>query len=93
MAFVEQVIRSVLLKEEGTYTLETPPVDLGPVNSVLGGVVTNEKHTVCVEMPSSITSMRLIEHGRSPATPVALISWGTYPRQKTLTGTEEGGDK
>ncbi|MBA4371029.1 MAG: uroporphyrinogen-III C-methyltransferase [Coriobacteriaceae bacterium] len=30
---------------------------------------------------------RLIEFGRSPATPVALVRWGTTPRQQTLTGT------
>lgn len=33
-----------------------------------------------------ITS-KLIQHGRSADTPIALISWGTYPHQKTLTGT------
>ena len=33
-----------------------------------------------------ITS-RLIEHGRSPETPVALVRWGTTPRQETLVGT------
>ncbi|SHK11737.1 uroporphyrinogen-III synthase [Desulforamulus aeronauticus DSM 10349] len=30
---------------------------------------------------------RLIEYGRSPQTPVALIRWGTRPEQRTLTGT------
>lgn len=30
---------------------------------------------------------KLIEHGRLPATPIALIQWGTYPTQKTLVGT------
>lgn len=30
---------------------------------------------------------RLIEHGRSPDTPVALITWGTFPGQQTITGT------
>ncbi len=30
---------------------------------------------------------RLIEHGRSPQTPVALVRWGTEPRQETVTGT------
>lgn len=29
----------------------------------------------------------LIKHGRPPATPVALIRWGTLPRQETLVGT------
>ena len=29
----------------------------------------------------------LMEHGRDPATPVALIRWGTTPDQESLTGT------
>ena len=29
----------------------------------------------------------LIEHGRSETTPVILIQWGTFGRQKTLEGT------
>lgn len=29
----------------------------------------------------------LIDHGRSPDTPVALIRWGTRPEQEVLTGT------
>jgi uroporphyrinogen III methyltransferase/synthase len=34
----------------------------------------------------SITQ-KLLEHGRSPATPVALIRRGTVPEQRTVTGT------
>ncbi len=30
---------------------------------------------------------RLIEHGRSPATPVALVRWATTPCQQVLVGT------
>ena len=30
---------------------------------------------------------RLIQHGRSPETPISLIHWGTTPQQKTLEGT------
>ena len=30
---------------------------------------------------------RLIDHGMTPDTPVALIRWGTTPRQTTITGT------
>ncbi len=30
---------------------------------------------------------RLMEHGRKATTPVALVRWGTTPRQETLTGT------
>ena len=32
---------------------------------------------------------RLLKAGMSPKTPVALIQWGTLPRQKTLVGTLE----
>ncbi|MGE5620331.1 MAG: uroporphyrinogen-III C-methyltransferase [Sphingomonadaceae bacterium] len=32
-------------------------------------------------------AQRLMEHGRAPDTPVALIRWGTWPRQETLVGT------
>ncbi|WP_449240274.1 uroporphyrinogen-III C-methyltransferase [Desulfoscipio gibsoniae] len=31
-------------------------------------------------------TQKLTEHGRDPATPVALIRWGTRPEQKTLVG-------
>ncbi len=30
---------------------------------------------------------RLIEHGRAASTPVAVIEWGTLPRQRTAAGT------
>ncbi|MEX2226593.1 MAG: uroporphyrinogen-III C-methyltransferase [Dehalococcoidia bacterium] len=30
---------------------------------------------------------RLVEHGRARSTPVAVVEWGTLPRQRTLTGT------
>jgi uroporphyrinogen III methyltransferase/synthase len=32
---------------------------------------------------------KLIEHGRSPATPVAVIRWGTKSNQQTVVGTLE----
>jgi uroporphyrinogen III methyltransferase/synthase len=32
-------------------------------------------------------TQRLIAHGKSPDTPVALIRWGTTPAQQTVTGT------
>ena len=35
----------------------------------------------------SAIATKLIEHGRNPSTPIALIQWGTYPIQKTLIGT------
>ncbi len=30
---------------------------------------------------------RLVQHGRSPETPISLVHWGTTPQQKTLAGT------
>jgi uroporphyrinogen III methyltransferase/synthase len=30
---------------------------------------------------------QLMEHGRPPTTPVAVVRWGTTPRQQTLVGT------
>lgn len=32
---------------------------------------------------------QLIEHGKDPKTPVAVIAWGTLPEQATVTGTLE----
>lgn len=32
---------------------------------------------------------RLIEHGKDPQTPVAVIEWGTTDKQRTITGTIE----
>jgi len=34
-----------------------------------------------------LIAKQLIRHGRSVYTPIALIRWGTTPRQQTLTGT------
>lgn len=34
-----------------------------------------------------VLSRKLIENGRSPDTPVAVVRWGTRPDQKTLVGT------
>ena len=33
------------------------------------------------------TVARLIEHGRAASTPVAVIEWGTLPRQRVVSGT------
>lgn len=30
---------------------------------------------------------KLVQFGKSPQTPVALITWGTLPKQRTITGT------
>jgi uroporphyrinogen III methyltransferase/synthase len=36
-----------------------------------------------------LIAQRLMENGRAPETPVALIAWGTYSHQKTILGTLE----
>jgi uroporphyrinogen III methyltransferase/synthase len=41
-----------------------------------------------VESLGEITA-RLIENGRNAQTPVAVVQWGTWPRQKVATGTLE----
>jgi len=33
-----------------------------------------------------LIAAKLMEHGKNPATPVALIMWGTRPEQRTLVG-------
>jgi len=33
------------------------------------------------------TADRLLEAGKSPTTPAALVTWGTFNRQRTITGT------
>ncbi len=33
------------------------------------------------------TARRLIRHGRAASTPCAVIEWGTFPQQRTVTGT------
>ncbi len=33
------------------------------------------------------TAERLVREGRSPSNPCAVIEWGTWPRQRTVTGT------
>lgn len=35
----------------------------------------------------SLICEKLMHHGRSPYTPVALVRWGTRPEQRTLVGT------
>lgn len=48
--------------------------------------------TVCFVMGVTnlpLISSRLIEHGRSPKTPVALVRWGTKPVQEVLVSTLE----
>ena len=44
---------------------------------------------VCLMGVSTLPAItgQLIRHGRSRATPCAVIEWGTLPRQRTVTGT------
>ncbi len=44
---------------------------------------------VCFMGVKNLTKIttKLMEHGKDPQTPVALVRWGTTSRQKTVTGT------
>ena len=44
---------------------------------------------VCLMGVSTLPGVmaQLIRHGRTPSTPCAVIEWGTFPRQRTVTGT------
>ncbi len=49
--------------------------DIGTVVFLMG--IKNLRENMC----------ELIGAGKDPSTPAAVITWGTYPKQKTLTGT------
>jgi uroporphyrin-III C-methyltransferase len=52
----------------------------------------NGVDTICVYMGVSQLStivMQLIQHGKPPQTPIALVQWGTLSDQRTVTGTLE----
>jgi uroporphyrin-III C-methyltransferase len=54
--------------------------------------LTKSVDTICVYMGVSHLSTiinQLIQHGKSPQTPIALIQWGTLSEQKTVVGTLE----
>ncbi|MBA4392418.1 MAG: uroporphyrinogen-III C-methyltransferase [Desulfobacca sp.] len=63
-------------------TKEGQPQDLGKKAAGVETLV----FLMGVKNLSSIVKS-LIDHGRDPETPAALIRWGTTPRQKTITGT------
>ncbi len=63
---------------------QTPSIDWDKIATGVGTLVFlmgvgNLEHIVS----------KLIEHGRSPQTPVALIRWGSTSRQQTVVGTLE----
>jgi uroporphyrinogen III methyltransferase/synthase len=65
-------------------TKETSDVDWEKLATAVG--------TICFFMGVKnlpIISEKLIANGRSPQTPVALVRWGTTPRQEVLVGTLE----
>lgn len=68
---------------------ETPEKD---VSSIDWAALAKGAGTICFYMGvrnlDTICS-RLMEHGRPPSTPVALVRWGTLPRQQTLVATLE----
>lgn len=63
-------------------TKETSDIDWAKLSTAVG--------TICFFMGVKNLpeiSARLIENGRPATTPVALVRWGTTPRQEVLTGT------
>lgn len=66
---------------------ETPEKD---VASIDWAGLARGSDTLCFYMGIRNLDMicsRLMDHGRAPATPVALIRWGTMPGQETLVAT------
>ncbi len=65
-------------------TKETSDINWEKLSTAVG--------TICFFMGVKnlpVISEKLIANGRSPQTPVALVRWGTTPRQQVLTGTLE----
>ncbi len=62
---------------------------LGSARSAGTGGVPAADTLVCLMGLSTLraTTAALLQHGRAPATPAAVISWGTDPRQRTVVGT------
>jgi uroporphyrinogen III methyltransferase / synthase len=73
-----------------TFTVVTAHEDPSKGGSTLNWAALAALDTVVflmgVERLDHLT-VRLMEHGRAPETPVAVVSWGTYPRQATVEGT------
>lgn len=59
-----------------------PPVDWEKISTGVGTVVIYMGIGNLKE-----NARKLMAHGRSPETPVALVRWGTTPEQETLIGT------
>lgn len=62
-------------------TKENPNIDWSKISTGIGTLV----FLMGMGNLPAITS-KLVEHGRAPETPVALIRWGTRPEQQTLVG-------
>lgn len=63
---------------------ENPNIDWAKISTGLGTLV----FLMGMGNLAAITS-KLVEHGKAPETPVALIRWGTRPAQQTLVGNLE----
>lgn len=66
-------------------TKETSSIDWARLATGVGTLV----FLMAVKNIGELTK-RLIEHGRSPETPVAVIRWGTRPDQRTIVSTLAG---
>ncbi len=61
-----------------------------PDTSVDWETLAKSSDTIAVLMGQSnlrVIAAALVDYGRSPETPVALVQWGTEPYQRTLVGT------
>ncbi len=65
---------------------EDPDKTIDPVS--WGRLIANSDTLVVLMGMGNLAGIvaKMLAHGKSPATPIALIRWATHPHQKTLTG-------
>ena len=71
-------------------TAHEDPAKAGGDSTVRWGALADAADTLVILMGAERLPRivdRLLAHGKPPETPAAVVSWGTYPRQQTVTGT------
>jgi uroporphyrinogen III methyltransferase/synthase len=65
---------------------EDPDKTIDPVS--WGRLISNSDTLVVLMGMGNLAGLvaKILEHGKSPSTPIALIQWATHPHQKTLVG-------